>query len=156
MDLVSTPESTLRFISDALESLFESLNVLNNANIQDRKKCISVVAAVVQSLSCVQLFATPWTAALHASCPSPSPRACSNVSVEQVMPSNHFILCGSCLLLPSIFPSIRVLVGANVLCARYIFNVLYLPSSLFLPLTYAVGGIIPFYFNLRRLKPSEV
>jgi len=33
MDLVSTPESTLRFISDALESLFESLNVLNNANI---------------------------------------------------------------------------------------------------------------------------
>ena len=58
---------------------------------------------------CVQLFATPWTAALQASLSitnsqsSPKP-----MSMESVMPSNHLILCRPLLLLPSIFPSIRV------------------------------------------------
>ena len=41
-------------------------------------------------------------------CPSPTPRACSNSSIKSVMPSNHLILCCPLLLLPSIFPSIRV------------------------------------------------
>ena len=41
-------------------------------------------------------------------CPSPSPRACKNMSIESVMPSNHLILCRPLLLPPSIFPSIRV------------------------------------------------
>ena len=41
-------------------------------------------------------------------CPSPTPGACSNSSIESVMPSNHLILCHPLLLLPSIFPSIRV------------------------------------------------
>ena len=63
----------------------------------------------VQSLSCVQLFATPWTTACQASlsitnCQSlPKP-----MSTESVMPSNHLILCRPVLLLPSIFPRIRV------------------------------------------------
>ena len=41
-------------------------------------------------------------------CPSLSPRACSNSSIESVMPSNHLILCHPLRLLPSIFPSIRI------------------------------------------------
>jgi len=41
-------------------------------------------------------------------CPSPSPKVCSNSSIESVMPSNHLILCHPLLLLPSIFPRIRI------------------------------------------------
>ena len=62
-----------------------------------------------QSLSCVPLFATPWTAACQASL---SITNCWNLPkpmfIESVMPSNHLILCRPLLLLPSIFPSIRV------------------------------------------------
>ena len=63
----------------------------------------------VQSLSHVQLFVTPWTATRQASLSitnsqsSPKP-----MSIESVMPSNHLIVCHPLLLLPSIFPSIRV------------------------------------------------
>ena len=48
-------------------------------------------------------------------CPSPTPRACSNSSIESVMPSSHFILCGPLLLLPPIPPSIRVSSNESVL-----------------------------------------
>ena len=63
----------------------------------------------VQSLSCVQLFATPWTAACQASLSFIiSWSLLKFMSIESVMVSNHLILCCP-LLLPSIFPSIRVL-----------------------------------------------
>ena len=63
----------------------------------------------VQSLSRVQLFATPWTAAHQAFLSiTNSLNLLKLMSVELVMPSNHLILCHLCLLLPSIFPSIRV------------------------------------------------
>ena len=54
-------------------------------------------------------------------CPSPSPRACSNsfMSIESVMPSNHLILCRPPLLLPSIFPSIRVFSNESALRIRW-------------------------------------
>ena len=52
-------------------------------------------------------------------CPSPSPRAGSNTSIESVMPSNHLILCHPLLLLPSIFPRIRVFSNMSVLCIRW-------------------------------------
>ena len=64
---------------------------------------------VVQSLSHVRLFVTPWTAACQASLSitnSQSPP--KPMSIESVMPSNHLILCPPLLLLPLIFPSIRV------------------------------------------------
>ena len=62
-----------------------------------------------QSLGCVQLFATPWTAARQASLSfSISWNLLIFMSLESVMLSNHFILCCPLLLLPSIFPSIRV------------------------------------------------
>ena len=62
----------------------------------------------VQSLSCVWLFATPWSAACQASLSfTISWSLLRLMSIESVMPSNHLILCHP-LLLPSIFPSIRV------------------------------------------------
>ena len=63
----------------------------------------------VQSLSCVRLFATPWAAAHQASLYIANHQSLLKLmSIELVMPSNHFILCHPLLLLPSIFPSIRV------------------------------------------------
>ena len=52
-------------------------------------------------------------------CPSPSPRVCSLMSIELVMPSNHLILCRSLLFLPSIFPSIRVFSNESALRIRW-------------------------------------
>ena len=52
-------------------------------------------------------------------CPSPTPRVYSNMSTESVMPPNHLILCCSLLLLPSIFPSIRVFSNESVLGNRW-------------------------------------
>ena len=74
---------------------------------------------VVQLLSHVQLFATPWTATCQASLSitnSWSPPKL--MSIESVMPSNHLILCHP-LLLPSIFPSIRVFSNESDLCIRW-------------------------------------
>jgi len=64
---------------------------------------------VVQSLSCVRLFVTPWTAACQASLSiTNSWSLLKLMSIESVMPSNYLIFCHPLLLLPSIFPSIRV------------------------------------------------
>ena len=74
----------------------------------------------VQSLSPVQLFVTPWTAARQASLSiinSQSPP--KPMSIESVMPSNHLILCRPLLLLPSIFPNIRVFSYESALRIRW-------------------------------------
>ena len=74
----------------------------------------------VQSLSLVWLFATPWTVACKASLSiSNSWNLPKLMSIELVMPSNYLILCCSLLLLPSIFPSIRVFSKESVLCIRW-------------------------------------
>ena len=74
----------------------------------------------VQSLRCVQLFATPWTAAHQASLSiTNSKNLLKLMSIESVMPSNHLILCHSLLLLPSIFPSIRGFSHESVLHMRW-------------------------------------
>ena len=73
----------------------------------------------VQSLSCLRLFATPWTTARQASLSitnSQSPP--KPMSIESVMPSSHLILCRP-LLPPSIFPSIRVFSNESALCIRW-------------------------------------
>ena len=91
----------------------------------------------VQSLSCVRLFATPWISARLASqsitnsWSPPKP-----MSIESVMPSNHLILCCPLLLLPSIFPNIRVFSNDPVLHVHWVGDAiqpshpLSLPSSL--------------------------
>ena len=74
----------------------------------------------VQSLSHVQLFATPWTAACQASLSITNTQSLLKLmSIESVMPSNHIILCHPLLFLPSIFPSIRVISNESVLCIRW-------------------------------------
>ena len=76
--------------------------------------------SLVQSLSRVRLFATPWTAACQAFLSITNSHSLLNVmSIESVMPSNHLILCCPLLLLPSIFPSIRVFSNESVLRIRW-------------------------------------
>ena len=71
----------------------------------------------VQSLSHVQLFATPWTAVHQASLSITNSRSLLKLmSIELVTPSNHFILCRPLLLLSSVFPSIRVFSNELVFC----------------------------------------
>ena len=78
------------------------------AKSQTRLKRLSSVSSV-QSLSRVRLFVTPWTAAHQASLPITNSRSLlKHMSITSVMPSNRLILCRPLLLLPSIFPSIRV------------------------------------------------
>ena len=74
----------------------------------------------VQSLSLVQLSVTPWTAAPQASLSITNSQSLLKLmSIETVMPSNHLILCHPLLLLPLIFPSIRVFSNELVLCIRW-------------------------------------
>ena len=83
--------------------------------------------AAVQLLSPVQLFATPWTAARHASLSiTPCfpvhhqlPKPAQTHVHRDIMTSNHLILCCPLLFPPSIFPSIRVFSNESVLCIRW-------------------------------------
>ena len=70
----------------------------------------------IQSLSCIQLLATPWTAACQASLSITNYWSLLKLmSIESVMPSNHLIPCHPLLLPPSIFPSIRVFSNESVI-----------------------------------------
>ena len=74
----------------------------------------------VQSLSCVRLFETPWTAAHQASLSITSSWSSLKLMfIESLMPFNHLILCCPLLFLPSIFPSTRVFSNESVLYIRY-------------------------------------
>ena len=82
--------------------------------------CGWVIVVVVQSLSPVQLFATPWAAARHASLSfTISRRFLKLVTIESVMPSNRLVLCRPLLLLPSIFPRIKVFSSESALHIRW-------------------------------------
>ena len=82
--------------------------------------CIKPSVQVVQSLSHVQLFVTPQTAAHQASLAfTVSQNLLKLRSIESVMLSNHFILWHPLLLLPSIFPSIRVFPNESAVCIRW-------------------------------------
>ena len=70
---------------------------------------VKVQFSSVQSLSCVRPFGTPWTTACQASLSNNNSQSLLKLmSIQQVITSNHLILCHPLLLLPSIFPSIRV------------------------------------------------
>ena len=78
-----------------------------------------VLFSSVSSLSHVRLFATPWTAEHQASLSITNSQSLLRLtSIESVMPSNHLVLCRP-LLLPSIFPSIRVFSNESVLHIRW-------------------------------------
>ena len=84
------------------------------------EECGRLQFSSVQLLSCVQLFVTPWTAAGQASLSITNSQSLPKLmSIESVMPSNHLILCCPLLLLPSIFPSIRVFSSESALHIRW-------------------------------------
>ena len=78
-----------------------------------------LIIIVVQSLSCVKSWQPHGLQHDRLPYPSPSPGACSNISVESVMPSNHFILWHLLLLPLSIFPSITVFSNESALHIRW-------------------------------------
>ena len=81
---------------------------------------IFYILSSVQLLSCVWLFANPWTTACQASLSITNSRSPPKpMSIELVMPSNHLILCHPLLLLPSIFPSIRIFSNESGLRIRW-------------------------------------
>ena len=111
---------------------------------------------VVLSLSHVQLFVTPWTAAHQASLSFITPCGLLKfMSIEGVMPSNHLIFCHPLLLPPSIFPSIRDFSNESVLLIRWpkywSFSFSICPSSVY-------SGFISFrinWFDLLLSKDSQ-
>ena len=111
--------------------------------------CVSVQF----SCSVVSNSATPWTAACQASLTITNSRSLLKLmSIESVMPSNHLILCHPLLLLPSIFPSVRVFSNESVLCIKWpkdwSFRFSISPSSEY-------SGLIPFridWFDLLAVQ----
>ena len=105
----------------------------------------------IQSLSRVRHFVTPWTAARQASLfITNSWSLLKLMSTESVMPSNHLIICCPLLLLPSVFPSIRVFSNESVLCIRWPkywnFSFSISPSNVY-------SGLISFRIDLLDLLP---
>ena len=101
----------LTFRSEYMSNILSDFSLAIAANAQ---------FSSVQSLSHVQIFVTPWTAAHKASLSiTNSQRLFKLMSIESVMPSNHLILCHPLLLPPSIFPGIRVFSNESVLHIRW-------------------------------------
>ena len=102
----------------------------------------SVQFSSVQSLSCVQLFATQWITARQASLSITNSQSLFKlISIETVTPSSHLILCRPLLLLPSIFPSIRVFSNKSTPCMRW---PKYWSSSFSISLSNEHPGLISF------------
>ena len=88
-------------------------------NVPHHRKWTMIQFSSVQSLSCVWLFVTPWTAARLASLSITNSQSLLKLmSIESLMPSSHLILCHPLLFPPSIFPSIRVFSNESVLHIR--------------------------------------
>ena len=122
-----------------------------------------------QLLSPVWLFAIPWTAECQASLSiTNSWSSLKLMSIESVMPSNHLILCRSLLLLPSIFPSIRVFSNESVLHIRWptywIFHYIIMTVTVLLTLIWGRGWVwtiwyycIPeFFFTSVSILPISI
>ena len=106
---ISVPSAPLKPILKALVD-----------HIRKPSAVFRLYSSSVQSLSHVQLFVTPWTAACQASQSITNSQSSLRLtSIESVMPSNHLILCCPLLFPPSIFPSIRVFSNESVLCIKW-------------------------------------
>ena len=114
------------FVGKVMPLLFNTLSGFLIAFFPRNDRRISSV----QLLSRVRLFATPWTAAGQASLSITNSRSLLKLtSIESVMPSNHLILCHPLLLLPSIFPGIRVFSNESILHMRGSFSFSISPSN---------------------------
>ena len=129
----------------------------SGADLKDYTTVIPDLSSV-QWLSRVQLFATPWRAAGQAYLSNTSSWSLLKaISIESVMPSNHFILCHPLLLLPSIFPGIRVFSNESALRIRgpkyWSFNFSISPSSEYSEDLLGLSGLISLQSNgLSRAK----
>ena len=104
----ATKRNLVSQIISSLVSATENIRLNTESSQEGHKQCI-LVSQLVHSLSHVQLFATPWTAAHQASLSITNSQSLLKLmSIESVMPSNYLILCHPLLFLSSIFPSIRV------------------------------------------------
>ena len=126
----------------ALASSYSSCGILCFLSVLSSYETWNQLCCSVQSLSHVQLFATPWTAACQPSLSINNPESLLKLmSIESVMPSNHLIHCHPLLLLSSVFPSIRVFSNESVLRIRWPkywnFSFSISPSSEY-------SGLIPF------------
>ena len=103
----------------------------------------------VQSLSCVRLFATLWTASCQASLSITNAQSLPKLmSMASVMPSNHLILCRPLLFPPSIFPKVRVFSNESVLHIRW---PKYWSFSISISLSNEYAGLISFRMDLLNL-----
>ena len=100
--------------------VWSGLKIKRSTLLRVEQSILSVQFSSVQSLTCVQLFATPWIAARQASLSiTNSGSSLRLTSIESVMPSSHFILCHPLLFLPPIPPSIRVFSNESTLHMRW-------------------------------------
>ena len=114
---------------------------------------IATSLSSVQSLSHIQLFATPWTAVRQASLSITNSRSLLRLmTIESVMLSNHLILCRPLLLLPSIFPSIRVFSNESVLHIRW---PKYWSFSFSISLSNEYSGLISFRMDWFELPAVQ-
>ena len=96
------------------------MNWLKILELRRKSQFLENKFSSIQLFSHVWLFGTPWTAAHQASLSiTNSQSLLKPMSIESVVPSNRLILCHPLLLLPSIFPSIRVFSNESVLCIRW-------------------------------------
>ena len=113
-------KSNLEDVHTGLHTSYTQINTQGMGEEKEAKgKILQEVINSVQSLSRVRLFATPWTAAHQASLSNDSQSPPKPMSIESVMPSNHLILYHPLLLLPSLFPSIRVFSNESPLHIRW-------------------------------------
>ena len=101
-------------------SLFRGRRISKNEEYTESILKEFLIISSVQLLSCIWLFVTPWTAAYQASLVITNFRRLHRLmSIESAMPSSHLILCLPFLLLPSIFPSIRIFSNESALHIRW-------------------------------------
>ena len=104
-------------------------------------QCDISFCCIVQLLYHVQLFVTPWTAALQASLSlTISQSLLKLLSIESMMSSNHLILCHPHLLLSSIFPNIRVFSNESAVCFR---RPIPIPKAKLRPITSGSASVLP-------------
>ena len=115
-------------------------------------KIFEFLSVVVQSLSCVQFFETPWTAACQVFLSFTISRSLLILlSIELMMPSNHLILCCLLLLMPSVFPSIRVFFSESVLLIMW---PVYWSFSFNISLSDEYSGLISFRMDSQGSSPA--
>ena len=124
MDTCICMAESLHCSTETITSLLTGHTAIHNKKLKKKKiymhHNIQSIAVFIQSLSCVRLFVTPWTAAHRASLSITISRSLPKLmSIELVMPSNHLILCRPLLLPPSIFPGIGVFSNESVLHIRW-------------------------------------